>query len=225
MLCSIFIYISIYIYRGFCGRNTCFRCNNSGISLMIGGFCSSNGGFCHINFLMGRSSPVFVCRQFSGGKQVDVRVDPYGRPPADLFETLLDADGREYLPVFHQFAVEEADLHTESDHIFHKRFVLSGRETDIEAEIAVVAGVVSVPAVDLAQDGEVDADAVASVSLRKALYFPVGHEMGVQREIVEPLSYGSCHFYCCVLMLLKNRRLTFRCMKKEENELMDLVLA
>ena len=150
---------------------------------------------------MRRSSPVLVGRQCPGrSEQVDIRVDPYRRPPADLFETLLDTDGRKYLPVFHQFAVEESELNTEFDHIFHKRFVLPGRETDVETEIAVIAGIISVPAVDLAQGGDIDTDAVASVSLRKALYFPVGHEMGVQREIAESFSYGSCHFIVIVYL-------------------------
>lgn len=143
---------------------------------------------------MGHGRPVFARRRFPGHEQVQVRVDPHRRPPADFLKTLLDADRREYLPVFHQFTVEKAYLHTKSDNVLHQRFVLPGRETDVEAEIAVIAGVISVPAVYLAQGGEVDADAFASVSLREALYLPVGHEMGVQRKITKPLFYGSCHY-------------------------------
>ena len=49
-----------------------------------------------------------------------------GRAPIENADTaalplvkLLDADGREYLPVFHQFAVEEAYLHAKFDDFLH----------------------------------------------------------------------------------------------------------
>ena len=166
--------------------------------------------------------PVFARRCLPGDQQVQIRIDPYCRPPADFLEPLLDADRREDLPVFHQFTVEEAYLRAEFDYLFHERFVLPRRKTDVEAEITVITGIISVYAVYLAQGGEVDTDAVAPVSLREALYFPVRQEMSIQRKIAKPPFNWSCHFE--LFFLIKNRRLTFRSMKKAEEGFDGLVV-
>lgn len=106
----VFICISISIFRGFCctngrfrSRTPRFRSNNSDGSRLSAGFGDDNG----------RRLRHFGCQQ------VEFRIDLHCRPAADLFETLLDADGREYLPVFHQFAVEEAYLHAKFDDFLH----------------------------------------------------------------------------------------------------------
>ena len=63
--------------------------------------------------------------------------------------------------------------------LFMLKFYKKEDFTMKKAKIAIVAGVIAVLAVRFAQDGYINADAVASVSLCKALYFPVGHEMRV----------------------------------------------
>ena len=107
----VFLFVFPFLFSGVFAAQTVvsvaetplFRSNNSDGSRLSAGFGDDNG----------RRLRHFGCQQ------VEFRIDLHCRPAADLFETLLDADGREYLPVFHQFAVEEAYLHAKFDDFLH----------------------------------------------------------------------------------------------------------